>query len=421
MPRPAAPDGITLRTATEDTLEAILLPLQVAFGEPWTAEDLDYERRVVELDRVIGAFDGDTPVGASGALPYRLTTPGGEVGAAGITLVGVLPTHRRRGILRMMMTDLFETAAVRGEPVAVLWASEAAIYQAFGYGVATFQSTIDAPSDRIRLRAPSELEGRSSVRLLERDAAVEPCSTIYEVHRRRVPGSLSRRDIEWRGGILAESEALKGSDGAKHRAVLEVDGEPRAYAVYRLKPDWTSSGPQSVVSVLELIGLDPAAESALWGWLLSIDLVRVVRMRRGPTPHPLALAITEPRRLNVTVSDGTWLRILDVPGALAGRTYHGPGSLVLELTDDFLPANAGRWRLTVPGSLGSSAAVERVSDGAAPDLSLDISALAATYLGTVRFGDLARAGRIIECRPGALAEADALWASSVTPYNSTMF
>ncbi len=140
-----------------------------------------------------------------------------------------------------------------------------------------------------------------------------------------------------------------GQNGAKHRAVLEVDGEPRAYVVYRLKPDWKDSGPQSIATVMELVGLDPAAEQALWEWVFSIDLVGLIRCWRGPVPHPLALAITEPRRLNATVNDGMWLRILDVPAALAGRTYQGPGSLVLELTDDFMPANAGRWQLTVPG------------------------------------------------------------------------
>ncbi len=154
--------GITLRTATEDTFKTIVSPLSIAFGEPWDDNEIDFQLKVVELDRVIGAFDGETPVGASGAYSFRLTTPGGEVGAAGITLVGVLPTHRRRGILRMMMTDLFETAAIRGEPVAVLWASEAAIYQKFGYGLATLQTTFEAAKDKIRFREPSGLEGQGA-------------------------------------------------------------------------------------------------------------------------------------------------------------------------------------------------------------------------------------------------------------------
>ena len=412
--------GITLRTATEDTFRSIVAPLAIAFGEPWDDNDIEIQQKLVEFDRVIGAFDGETAVGASGAYSFRLTTPGGEVGAAGVTLVGVLPTHRRRGILRLMMSDLFETAAVRSEPVAVLWASEAAIYQRFGYGIAAFQTTFEAAKDKIRFRSSSGLDGRARIRLVERDEAVPICSAIYEARRATVPGTIKRRDSFWRYGILHDAPWMQGQNGVKHLAVLEVDGEPRAYVVYRLKPDWKDYGPQSIATVMELIGLDAAAEQAMWEWVFSIDLVGVVRCWRGPVPHPLALAITEPRRLNAIVNDGTWLRILDVPAALAGRSYDGPGSLVLEITDDYLTQNAGRWQLTVPGP-ATAGVVTRAPESAPSDLSLDISALAATYLGTVRFGDLVRAGRVRECRPGAIAAADALWATSISPYNSTMF
>lgn len=417
---PDEPSGITLRTATEDTFRTIVTPLGTAFGEPWDDNEIDLQLKTAEFDRVIGAFEGDTAVGASGAYTFRMTTPGGEVGAAGITLVGVLPSHRRRGILRMMMTDLFETAAVRGEPVAVLWASEAAIYQKFGYGIAAFQTTFDAVKDKIRFRTPSGLDGQARIRMVEPDDAVALFSPIFEARRSAVPGSLTRPHAFWRYGLLFDATWLHGANGAKHLAVLEVDGEPRAYVVYRLKADWQPSGPANVLTVMELIGLDAAAEQALWEWVFSIDLVGVVKCWRGPAPHPLTLAITEPRRLNAIVSDGTWLRILDVAAALGARSYQGPGSLVLELTDDFMPANAGRWQLTVPGP-GSPGEVARAPESAPSDLALDISALAATYLGTVRFGDLARVGRVVECRPGAAAAADALWATTISPFNSTMF
>ena len=92
---------------------------------------------------MVGAFDGEQQVGCAGAYTFRLTVPGGEVGAAGVTIVGVLPTHTRRGILRQMMTWLVAQARERGEPVAILGASEAAIYQRFGYGVATQRSEFE--------------------------------------------------------------------------------------------------------------------------------------------------------------------------------------------------------------------------------------------------------------------------------------
>ncbi len=415
---PDDPRPITLRTATDDTLREILTPLGVAFGEPWGEPEFETDRPIFEVDRIIGALDGETPVGASGAYSFRLTTPGGEVGAAGITLVGVLPTHRRRGILRLMMVELFEQARRRGEAVAVLWASEAAIYQRFGYGMATQQTTFDAPKDKVRFRQPSDLDAR--VRIVDRDTGVEPCMAIYEARRPSVPGTLTRTADKWRQHLLNDAEWMQGGNGAKVRAVLEVDGEPRAYVIYRHKPDWDETGPKAVLSILELIARDPAAEQALWEWVFGVDLVGTVKGWRGPTPHPLTLMVTEPRRLNASVSDAMWLRIIDLPAAFAERRFNGPGSLVLEVTDDFCPANAGRWQLTVPGPDGVGK-VSRAAASASADLALDISTLASVYLGTFRFGDLARGGRVRECRPGALAEADALFATSVTPFNSTMF
>ena len=119
-----------------------------------------------------------------------------------------------------------------------------------------------------------------------------------------------------------------------------------------IKADWDNHGPKSVATVMELIGLDAAAEQALWQWVFWIDLVGIVRTWRGPVPHPLQLMITEPRRLATIVSDGMWLRIIDLPAALEGRSYRGPGSLVFEVTDDFCPWNAGTWQLAVPESDG---------------------------------------------------------------------
>ena len=413
--------GITLRTPTEDTLRSFIKPLEYAFGEEWSDAELEIDRPVLELDRIVGAFDGDTAVGCSGAFTFRMTVPGGgEVGAAGVTMVGVAPTHRRRGILRLMMADLFAQARDRGEPVAVLWASEAAIYQRFGYGMATQQSLIEAPTDKIRFSRP--IEGLGQVRIVERDEAAQLCAAIYEARRLSTVGALTRTDAKWRYQLVNDAEAMRHGNGPKVRAVLEVDGDARAYAIYRIKSDWDNFGPKGVVTVMELLGLDPAAEQAMWQWIFSLDLVATVRTWRGQVPHPLSLLITEPRRLAGTISDGTWLRIIDLKAALEGRRYRGPGSVAFDVTDDFCPENAGRWQLTVPGDDGVGEVTQVASSGGvSADLAVDIRDLAAVYLGTFRFGELAAVGRITECRPGALADADALFATSVAPWNATPF
>jgi predicted acetyltransferase len=408
--------GITLRSPTEADFPSFLAPLSIAFGDEFTEPEIENDRHGIELDRFFGAFDGDTPVGLSGAYTFRLTTPGGEVGAAGLTAIGVLPTHRRRGILRLMMTRLFEQARERAEPVAVLWASEAAIYQRFGYGMATLQTQIEAQKDKVRFARPVESRGR--VRIVDRDEAVERFPPIFEAGRATRPGSLTRIEDMWRYQLLNDAEWMRNGNGAKVRALLEVDGEARAYVVYRMKSDWDNFGPKSIATVVELVGLDAESEQVLWQWIFSIDLVGVVRTWRGPMPHPLQLMITEPRRLIATVSDAMWLRIIELPAALEGRSYRGPGSIVFEVTDDFCPWNAGTWQLAVADPDG----VAKVTGTrAAPDLSMDIRDLAAVYLGAFSFAQLAAAGRVRECPPGALAAADELFTTPSAPWNSTMF
>lgn len=420
----AMTDQIVLRNPARDEFRRFIAPLSIAFNRRMTDEEIESDQRTIELDRFVGAFDGDAVVGCGGAYSFRLAIPGGEVGAAGITAVGVLPSHRRRGILRQMMTWWFDQAQARGEPIAILWASEAAIYQRFGYGPATQQTFLEAPTDRIRFLRPVDTPGR--IRIVEPDEAEQLFPPIYEALRAAAPGSIARSEGRWRDELLADAGWSRADQGDKVLVVLERDGEASGYAIYRQRSDWDLNGPKGVLTVHEVAALDPVAEQALWQWLFSIDLISTVKGWRGPAPHPLQLMVTEPRRLATRVNDGMWLRIIDLAAALEARAYATGGTLRLDVTDDFRPANAGRWELSVPGAPGSGAAggVARVARADADtdvDLALDVSDLAAVYLGAFRFADLARAGRVRECRPGGLATAEAIFATSRRPGIPTMF
>src|SRR6185503_18593563 len=104
--------------------------------------------------RALAAYDGDEPVALTGAYRFDLSIPGGELPCAGVTWVGVIPTHRRRGILRDLMRRELEDVHSWGEPIAALWASEAAIYGRFGYGHAAPNG--QAKSDRARFALREE-------------------------------------------------------------------------------------------------------------------------------------------------------------------------------------------------------------------------------------------------------------------------
>jgi predicted acetyltransferase len=413
-------DEIVLRTPAPSEFRRFVEPQSIAFNARMSDAQIDNDQRTIELDRFVGALEGDVVVGCGGAYSFGLTVPGGQVAAAGVTSVGVLPTHRRRGILRQMMTWIFDQARDRREPVAVLWASEAAIYQRFGYGMATQQTFFDAAKDKIVFIHPVESPGR--MRIVDVDEAVARFPPVYEAMRPAHAGSLTRSDALWRWEYLTDNEWHRRGNGEMVRALLEVDGETRGYTIYRQLGDWDRTGPKGTVTVTEVVGLDPVAEQALWQWLFSIDLISTVRGWRGPAPHPLQLMITEPRRLSVMVNDGLWLRIVDLPAALQARSYHGPGSIVIEVTDDFCPSNARRWQLDVRGAGGvGDAVVTPVLGDATADVRLDIGALAAVYLGAFRFRDLVRAGRARECRADASARADSLFATDRAPSTSTMF
>ncbi len=410
-------NGITLRSPKTEELRAWVQPALLAFGEEFSEPEFLAQAPMLEPERLINAFVGEKRIATAGAITLRLTVPGGEVGASGITEVGVDPGHRRRGVLRQMMTWLLDDARARNEPVAVLWASEAAIYQRFGFGNGTLQSGFEVDRSRLVFRSPLPPSDRVRIRIVDADEGVRLASPIYDTVRRKVPGSLARPEIKWRNHQMTDAEWMRRGNGPQFRAVLEVDGEPRGYVVYQIKGDWDARGPRSTLLVTDLVALDPEAEQRLWQWVGASDLVATIRLMRGPVPNPLQLWLQEPRRLGLTTGDGIWLRFVDIADALAARTYTGEGSVVLELEDPLIDSNTGRWQLTV----GADGAATVARTTAEPGLTLDVAALACTYLGAFRFRDLAAAGRVREIQPGALHTADVLFTTSRAPFSNTMF
>jgi predicted acetyltransferase len=417
---PLPTDPITLRSpASDEELQAFYAPLAAAFGEDISPAEVEAERPLLELDRLVNAFDGDRRVGSAGSIPFELSVPGGSIArASGITAVGVVPDQRRRGILRRMMRWLFDDAARRGEPLAILWASEGAIYQRFGFGMGTLVSSFEVDRARVVFRDPLPPRDDVRIRMVDTEEGARIGAQLYDRVRLGIPGSLSRPDAMWRNLLMADAEWMRGGNGHKHRVVIEVAGEPRGYAIYRQKGDWDARGPNDSLLVQELLALDPDVEQYLWQWLASMDLVIELKAFRGPVPHPLQLRVLEPRRLGVRTGDGLWLRILDLPAALAARGYGGTGSLVLDVRDDVVESNAGRWRLEA----GDGGAEVRPADaGETADLELDIADLAAVYLGAWRFADLVRVGRVRERRDGAAWDGDRLFLTPTRPFANTMF
>lgn len=407
-----------IRTATPESVRAFLAPAMTAFGEELTDAEFEEWKHLLEPDRLIAAHDGETPIGTAAAYTFSMTVPGGEVAAAGVTVVGVEPGHRRQGVLRSLMRHQLDDVRARGEPLAILWASESVIYQRFGYGLGTLNGSFEIDRGRTAWLRPWEPEGK--LRLVDTAAALAAFPAVYEQMRAVTPGALSRSETWWRWGILHDAEHMRRGAGPKFRYLYEVDGVAEGYAIYRSKGDWDDRGPKGQVLVVEAMALTPRAERGVWGFLFAIDLMRTTKAGRVIVPNPLQLTLADPRALGLMVGDGLWVRLVDLPAALAARRYGAADALVLDVSDAFCPWNAGRWRLATAGEAGAAVATVERTDGPA-DLVVDVADLGAAYLGTFGLSDLAAAGRVEERTPGALRRADRLFASDRTPWCATMF
>jgi predicted acetyltransferase len=365
---------------------------------------------LLPIDRMHAAWEDGDIVGGAGAFPFELSVPGGALQCAGTTVVGVAPTHRRRGVLRSMMRAHLDDAHERGEPLAALWASEETIYGRFGYGVAGFAGEVQIPKEYVDFVAPRDPTGR--LRIVERDEALEAFPPVWEALARDRPGVFTRSRDWWELRTLADPPDRRNGAGPKRFVLLERDGAPAAYAIYRHKMDWEAGVSKGKVVVAEAVGAAPEAVAEIWRYLLDIDWVATIESFLLPPDHALFFVLASPRRMRYRSGDGLWVRLLDVGAALSGRTYPEDGEVVFDVRDTFCQWNEGRWRL-------AGGAAERTD--AEADLALDVSALGAAYLGGMRFAQLAQGGRVEELKPGAIERADGIFRHGLHPWCPEIF
>jgi predicted acetyltransferase len=395
-------DPYRLRTLESiDDLPRVFDVVSAAFGEDFPDEEIEKDRLVHEPTRShVMDHDEDGTVAHAGAYTRQVTVPGAVVTAAHVTLVGVRPTHRRRGLLTRLMTHQLRQIRERGEPVAMLWASEGRIYQRFGYGLAALRHILSADKREIRLTRPVD---PAAGRL--RDAApgqiLKDLQQVYGRVRAERPGWSGRDEAWWSRRLFDAPSRRQGYTGCRALLFEGPDG-PDGYALWRRKGDWDQTGPKGEVNVVEVVAATPEAYLALWGFLFSVDLARTVRYAFAASDEPLRYLVNEPRALGDRVTDALWVRLVNVPAALAARRYAAPVDVVLEVSDALIAENAGRWRLTGDAD---GAACTATTDAA--DLACDVADLGALYLGGTALGALAAAGRVRQLRPGAVAAASA--------------
>ena len=427
--RPVRPYPI--RPVEESEFDAFLEVLDHAFqGSPPTEAD----RRVIldrfEFDRSLAAFDGSTQVGVTGCFSFQLSVPGAELlPAAGVSWVSVLPTHRRQGVLSSLMRQQLADVRERGEPLAILWASESVIYPRYGYGRASWHLTFtlkrgEGTLTRAAAAAASPVNSGVRLRIADPQAALPALAKVYDGLLPSRPGFFARGDAWWRSRIYDPPEH-RGGSGPLRCLLAEDDSGPRGYALYSASDTWNDFLPENVLSVRELMAADHAAAGALWTDLLSRDLTTEFRSGMRPVDDPLQFQLADSRRTRTKLTDNLWVRLTDVPRALAGRRYSSPVDVVIEVRDEILPSNAGRWRLVAAGEAAASAgwgltATCEPASGAA-DLALDVTELGAAYLGGTPLTTLADAGLVTELRPGAVRQLSTALSWAPAPWCPLVF
>lgn len=404
---------IDIRLVGPELLREFTMPISAAFGIAMSPEREERYRRLPELDTRIAAYDGKAIVGCAGVFSFDSSTTGGRlVPTAGLTMVAVHPTHRRQGILRSLMRRHLDEARGKGQPVAALWASEASIYGRYGYGLASY--AVDASVERNHSTFVGR-DARAEARFVDDPEALELMPTIWERARRLAPGMPSRSPLWWSQRRLIDHDLARAGAGPLQRVVMTIDGIPEAYALYRTRFAFDEASlPAGTAIVSEAIGATPAGTRAILRYLCDLDLVTRIKLTNLPVDHPLFLLMVEPKRIHASVIDALWMRIVDVPLALAARSYDAADSIVLEIDDAFCPWNSGRYRLDA-----REARAHRTNEPA--DLWMTAAALGSAYLGGITFSRLAEIGDVQERTDDAIQRADRIFRTNRAPWCPEIF
>lgn len=404
-----------IRSITSEDSELFRHRLSLGFGMDPAGDEQEKERfgAIFDFDRTLAVFDGDDMIGTGAAISLGITVPGGaEVPMGGTSLVTVQPTHRRRGVLRALMDRHLEDVANHGEPLAGLWASESSIYGRFGYGPATFRqvSTLDTRHARFRTEPD-----KGVVRLVETEEAGPLMRSVYERAMPERVGMLARTRNWWQYRLLADPESRRGGMSARRHVVFSEGGEATGYATYRQKQDWGDFVAAGRVEVAELVAATDTAHTGIWHYLTNIDLFPKLEYWNTPIDDPLPAKVTDPRRVARKLVDALWVRLMDLPAALAARRYESDGVITVDVADPTRPESAGTYRLEVADGEGSC---ERVT--ATADLTLDIDVLGHLFLGGGDAMAMAAAGRI-EGHPTVVLRLHRMFRTDRAPWCPEIF
>jgi predicted acetyltransferase len=400
--------------ATRERTDEFFAAVMRGFHDDYVAERWEPMRKVFEPERTFGFQVDGRWISTCGAYTRRLTVPGGSVPAAAVTVVTVQPSYRRKGLLTEMMKHQLRDIRERGEePVALLWASESAIYGRYGYGQACPQVQLSGKTKTTAFRPDVDL-GSGSVGEVERDEAIPVIKRLHQALLPKRVGALDRNDDWW---VVKWHDPEPWRHGASaYRFALHYDRRGRAdgYVAFRVKNDWSESGAEVIVEELDADGA--RVRAALWRFVLDLDLVRRFSKQGAPMDETVRYIVADLRSVKAEQQDGTYARLVDVARALEARRYLTDLDVIIGVKDPLLTHNNGNIRLEA-GPDGASVTRSRRR----ADLIMNVRDLSAIYLGGIPLNALARAGLVAERTEGAAAATASAFGWPESPFCPDFF
>ena len=298
-------------------------------------------------------------------IPMGQFWGGRSVPMTGIAGVVVAPERRGGGTATRMMREAVQDLHARGVPLSALYPATVPLYQRAGYERAggRYQVELDLRDvPNFRTGDLRRLDGPA-------DEAMRAMYTAYAASRN---GYLDRGEYVWNRTFRTQ-----------HKRVFGFAVGNEGYVALEHSKDYQG---EMRVEVTDFVALTAAGGRRLLGLLADYRSISRTVSWHGGSPDLFLLLLPE-RRHEIRLTEYWMLRIVDVPAALSLRGYH-PVSLALDLEveDDVVEANCGRWRLSLENG------IPHVERGGAGELKLDVRALAMLYSGFLPCCTLVTAG-----------------------------
>jgi predicted acetyltransferase len=403
-------DALEVRPPRPDELDEFFAHHDRVYGRAADPRLADVWREAFDYGRSLVARRDGRLVATAGAMAGRLRTPGGSVSAAILSYLTVDPSQRRRSLSVDILRRQYEESIERGEPVAAFVTSHSYPYARIGAGVVAWSSSIELHNAQALLLPTPTLSSEISIRTESSCSSLsEELGELYTQATASRAGTLELEPQWWR----AYRAELALAGGPQFVLIATRQGRSSGYATYSVEEAWPDGVPSNVVRVHELIAEDQPTRRALWELLLTLDLASTTLVDNVPVDDTLRWFLREPRELRVRgMRDLLWARLLDLPEALAGRRYRGNGSVVIEVSDRFLPRNDGCWRIEASDGEGRATKTD-----AAPQASISIGDLATLLTGAGSYYALRDTGRVKVHDSGA-DELAALFAVDQAPWSA---